>query len=73
MKRVFAAPTITEAHLMMGILESEGIEAILKNEHLAGLAGEIPFMEVWPEVWIIDDDETEHAEAIISEYQRGSK
>ena len=73
MKRVFTAPTITEAHLMRGILESEGIEAFLKNEHLSGLAGEVPFMEAWPEVWIIDDDETEHAEAIITDYQRGLK
>ncbi len=73
MKRVFTAPTITEAHLIRGILESEGIEAFLKNEHLSGLAGGIPFMEAWPEVWIIDDDETEHAEAIIADYQRGLK
>jgi hypothetical protein len=71
LKRVFTAPTITEAHLIMGVLESEGIETILKNEHLSGLAGGVPFMEVWPEVWIVNDEETEHAEAIIADYQQG--
>ena len=72
MKRVFTAPTVTEAYLMKGILESEGIETFVKNEHLSGLAGEVPFMESWPEVWVIEDQEVEHAETIIADYQRDS-
>ena len=70
MKRVFTAPTVTEAYLIKGILESEGIETFVKNEHLSGLAGEVPFMESWPEVWVIEDEEVEHAETIIADYQR---
>lgn len=73
LKRVFTAPTVTEAYLMKGILENEGIEAIIKNEHLSGLAGQVPFMDSWPEVWIMDDAEVKHAEAIIDNYQRGLK
>jgi hypothetical protein len=69
-KRVFTAPTITEAFLIQGVLQSEGIEAIVKNEHLSGLAGEVPFMDAWPEVWILDEEESEHAEAIILDYRR---
>jgi hypothetical protein len=68
---VFTAPTVTEAYLIKGILESEGIEAFIKNEHLSGLAGEVPFMESWPEVWIADDEEAAHAEEIILDYQEG--
>jgi len=73
MKRVFTAPTVTEAYLIKGILESEGIEVIIKNEHLSGLAGQVPFMDSWPEVWIMDDAEAEHAQAIMDNYQRGLK
>jgi len=73
LKRVFTAPTVTEAYLMKGILESEGIEVIIKNEHLSGLAGEVPFMDSWPEIWIIDDTEAEHAKDIIDGYQGGLK
>ena len=69
MKRVFRAPTVTEAHLIKGVLENEGIESIIKNEHLSGLAGEVPFMEVWPEVWVIDDHTAQQAEVIINEFQ----
>ena len=69
---MFTAPTVTEAYLIKGILESEGIETFVKNEHLSGLAGEVPFMESWPEVWVIEDQEVEHAETIIADYQRDS-
>lgn len=73
MKRVFTAPTITEAYLIKGILENEGIAAFVKNEHLSGLAGEIPFMESWPEVWIIDDEKSDLAVAMITRYHQRLK
>ena len=69
MKRVFRTPTVTEAHLIKGVLENEGIESIIKNEHLSGLAGEVPFMEAWPEVWVTDDAKAAQAEVIINEFQ----
>jgi hypothetical protein len=55
---------------MKGVLESEGIEAFVKNEFLSGLAGEVPFMESWPEVWVVHDEESDHAQAIIADYNR---
>ena len=69
MKRVFRAPTVTEAHLIKGILENEGITCIVKNEHLSGLAGEVPFVEAWPEIWVADDDTAAQAERIIADFQ----
>ena len=69
MKRVFSSPTITEAHLIKGVLENEGVESIIKNEHLSGLAGEVPFFESWPEVWVTDDHTAQQAETIIAEFQ----
>ena len=71
MKRVFTAPTLTEAHLVMGALRNEGIEAVIKNEYLSGLAGEVPFMEAWPEVWIMEDQDFERAQSLLSRYEKG--
>jgi hypothetical protein len=71
MKRVYTAPTVTEAHLVKGVLENEGIRSIVKNEHLSGLAGEIPAMEAWPEVWVLDDNEAERAESILTRFRDG--
>ncbi len=70
MKCVFRCATLTEAYLVCGILKSEGISVVLRNEHLAGLAGEIPFLEAWPEVWVTDGNQVKRAETIIAEYQR---
>ncbi len=72
MKLVFTAATVTEVHLVRGILESEGIEVMIKNEHLAGLAGEIPFFNAWPEVWVVRDEEAGHAERLLKQYRQGS-
>ena len=70
MKRVFTVPTITEAYLFAGILNNEGVEAVIKNEHVAGLAGEIPFMEAWPEVWVVHDPDLDRAMTILARYQK---
>lgn len=38
------------------ILAKEGIECILKNEQLGVALGEIPFVECYPELWLIDEE-----------------
>lgn len=68
MKRVFTSPTVTEAHLVRGVLANEGIDAIIRNEHVSGLAGEIPAFEAWPEVWVLNDADASRAETVIAEY-----
>lgn len=69
MKRLCTFPTITEAHLLMGILEAARIEVVVRNEHLSGLAGSVPFVDAWPQVWVVHDDEFIRAQAILDEYQ----
>jgi hypothetical protein len=44
------------AGLLRDILVQEGIESVLRNEQLATAAGEIPFVECFPELWILDDE-----------------
>ena len=67
MKRVFSSPTITEAHLVKGILESNDINAIIKNEPISGL---IVAVEAWAEVWIVNDHQIDEAQAIIAEFHK---
>ena len=47
------------------VLEGAGIACLIKNEHLRGAMGEIPPSECWPELWILDDDDAEEAQALI--------
>ena len=42
------------AHLR-NVLETEGIACVIRNDRLAGALGEIPFMECWPELWVVEN------------------
>ncbi len=72
MKLVFEARDSMEAHLVRGLLESHGLGAEVRGETLAGDAGELPFVEVWPTVWIHEDDRDLEARSIIAESGRAS-
>ena len=36
-------------------LEAQGIECVLRGEHLLGGVGELPPIECWPELWVVDE------------------
>lgn len=56
MRKVFAADSIVTINHYKNLLASEGIPAFIKNEHLGGIVGEMPFQEVWPQLWVENDD-----------------
>lgn len=65
-KKVYSTQLIPLAGHVKAILEAQGIECILKNDFLAGAAGELPPIECWPEVWILQDDDYDEATAIVA-------
>jgi hypothetical protein len=61
MKKLYTAQSsLTISHLK-NILESGGIKCVVKNLYLSSAVGEIPPIECWPELWVVDD--ARHAEA----------
>ena len=40
---------------MRNVLETEGIACLIRNDRLAGALGEIPFVECWPELWVVEN------------------
>lgn len=69
MKLVFTAKHPTEAHLVRGLLESEGIRAEVRGDQLYGAFGEIP---VLPTVWILDAAAGADAARLVVEFLRGT-
>ena len=69
MKLVYTAKHPTEAHLIRGMLEADGIRAMVKGDQLYGAYGELP---VLPTIWIFDDTHAAHAERVVVEFLRGS-
>lgn len=72
MRRLYQAVNLPEAHLLLGLLAQAGIEARVFNEYAQGGLGEIPFMHVYPEVWLMDERDEPQARAILTAYERGA-
>ncbi len=69
MKHVHTAKHPTEAHLVKGMLEAEGIRAAVLGDQLYGAYGELP---VLPTVWVLDDALATQADALIIDFLRGA-
>ena len=67
MKRVFSSHDPMLAGYFRAVLEEHGIGCIIKNEYLLGGAGELPPIECWPEVWVVEDGDEIRARAIVEE------
>lgn len=73
MKRVYIARGTAEAHLVRAFLEAEGIEAIVRGEHLSAIFGGIPIdKDSLPSVWIADEAEYDRAMALVEETSRAA-
>ena len=65
MRKVYGSQLFPMVGHLKTVLECHGIGCTIKNEFLGGAAGEIPPVECWPELWIIDDDKYNEAAAIV--------
>ena len=65
MKKVASFDSLVTISHYKNVLISEGIPAFLKNEHLGGIIGEMPFQEVWPELWVENDLDYDRALQLI--------
>jgi len=43
------------------ILQHAGIDLTLKNEYAAGASGDLPFLNTWLEVWVVNDEDYDQA------------
>lgn len=69
MKKIYSASNLQEAYLLVGMLQSAGIEVCVENENLQSGIGEIPFTHAYPELHLIDERDEMAAKAIIAEYE----
>jgi len=52
------------------MLEAQDIQCVIKNERLSSIAGEIPIVNVWPELWVKDNLKEKWAKEIITEFEK---
>ena len=57
MQKLFVSPLLMEVESLKDVLEQEGILCTIKNQQGSSLAGEVPFAEVFPELWVLNDND----------------
>lgn len=69
MIKVFEDFDITLVGYYQSMLEGSGIETFLKNQFSTSGAGELPFVEVIPQIWVLDEKRVEQAKSLIADLQ----
>ena len=65
MKKIYSSHDGLIINHLRNLLESIDIRCQVKNEVLAGAAGELPPTECWPELWVVESTQAAKAEAAI--------
>ena len=74
MEKVYIAMNPTDAHLVRGLLESEGIEAVVQGEFLWTARGEVPITtDTAPSVWVLDEADYERAMEVVKAFQSSER
>tara|TARA_B100000315_G_scaffold258949_1_gene312902 strand:+ start:786 stop:1094 length:309 start_codon:yes stop_codon:yes gene_type:complete len=68
LKKIFVSQSLIEVETLKEILEQAGILNTIKNQNTSMLAGEVPFAEVFPELWIIDDADYDYAKKLLDDW-----
>ena len=72
MLKLFVSHSLIEVETRKEILEQEGILCIVKNQQGSSLAGEVPFAEVFPELWVLNHDDYPRAQEILQNWNAAS-
>jgi hypothetical protein len=66
MKKIYSTENKVIIYLIQAKLADQGINCIMKNES-PPLAGEIPPVMAWPELWVVDDKNYSQAIDIVQQ------
>ena len=66
MKKLMSADSLITINHYKNLLTVEGIPCEIRNEHLGSIMGEMPFVETWPELWVVNDLDFDRATQLIT-------
>lgn len=70
MKKVYENLEYAMVGHMKSILESKDIRCEIRNEGGVSVAGEVPFTQVYPELWVLSNADVPKAKAFIEEFRK---
>ena len=69
-KRIYTAANLADAHLVRDLLQQAGIAAHIFNEYAMAAMGDVPMGSAYPQVWIAQLHQEQHARAVITDYEK---
>ena len=71
LKKIHVAANAVDAHMLEGLLEQEGIRAVVRGDDFVPLQGGNLFtMETRPSVWVFDDEHLPRARELADDFGR---
>lgn len=67
MKRVYLAANLPDAQIAVDILSTQGIRTHIFNANAVGGLGELAATQIWPEVWVEEDEDAGLATQLLKE------
>lgn len=65
LKKIYQAAGPGDAHILRGLLQVEGIDAVIRGDDMVPLQGGSLFhIETRPSVWVLDDDAGRYVRAV---------
>jgi Putative prokaryotic signal transducing protein len=65
MKRLHSAKDPLMIGHLKNVLAAVGIKCVARNVDLISAAGELPPVECWPELWVVDDEKFGRAKSVL--------
>jgi len=69
MIKVYESFNISQVGQAESLLNSEGIETFIRNEFASSVMGEVPFVEVCPQLFILNAAEEERARELLASFE----
>lgn len=69
MIKVYTAGSLQDAHILLGLLRAQGIDARILNAGAHGVLGEIPFDQTYPELWLVDPADLDRARIVFEGFE----
>jgi hypothetical protein len=71
MKKLYVSQSLIDVESRKELLEQAEIPCTIKNQRSAMLGGEVPFVEVFPELWVLHDENFEQAQTLLKDWEEG--
>ena len=69
MKKLYVSQSLIDVESRKELLDQAEIPSTIKNQRSAMLGGEVPFAEVFPELWVLNDNDVGQAKKLLREWE----